>query len=175
MLIHTKNKKRREYLKKIYPNERFIIPKNPYEIEYRIENSNEQKIKNFDFFISHSSQDSEAVQELIEFENKNGKNIFCDWINDADYLKRNLVCEATLKVLEKRLEQSKALIFVDSINSRNSVWCTYELNYYLNFKRPMYIINIQSIKDKMFYIEKLRGDWYKNDKYTELALLKENN
>lgn len=33
-------------------------------------------------------------------ENKKGHNIFCDWINDVDYLKRHLICEATVKVIE---------------------------------------------------------------------------
>lgn len=41
------------------------------------------------------------MQELITFENKKGKDVFCDWINDVDYLKRHLVCEATLKVIER--------------------------------------------------------------------------
>lgn len=50
------------------------------------------------------------MQELILFENRKSKNVFCDWINDADYLKRKLVCKATLKVIETRLEQSDAII-----------------------------------------------------------------
>ena len=84
--------------------------------------------------------DSEVVQELIQFENKNGKNVFCDWINDVDYLKRHLVCEVTLKVIEKRMQQSKALIFVNSDNSKKSIWCIYELNYFSELEKPIYII-----------------------------------
>ena len=171
MQVHTKNKKRRKYLKTIYPNETYIIPKNPYELEYRIENANEQRIKEFDFFISHSSQDSSSVQKLIIFENARGKNVFCDWINDIDYLKRHLVCDATLKVLEKRLEQSKALIFVDSNNSRDSVWCKYELNYYLQFKRPIYVINKCDIENEAFEIKLLEDRWFVDPDYKKLALL----
>ena len=51
---------------------------------------------------------------LIIHLNSQGKNVYCDWISDSDYLKRNLVREATLKVIEKRLEQSKAILFVNS-------------------------------------------------------------
>lgn len=171
MQVHTKNKKRKKYLKKIYPYETYNIPKNPEELEYRIENTKEQKIKKFDFFISHSSKDSDAVQKLIVFENQQGKNIFCDWINDADYLKRHLICEATLKVLEKRLEQSKELIFVDSEKSRNSVWCKYELNYYLQFRRKMYVISKCDIDNEKFNIKLLEDRWFIDSDYKKLALL----
>lgn len=75
--------KRKEFLKEVYPFETYEIPQNPNELEYRIENSREQKIKEYDFFISHSSKDGTIVQKLIRAENQNGKNIFCDWINDV--------------------------------------------------------------------------------------------
>lgn len=175
MQVYTKNKKRKKYLKEIYPNEKYSIPKNPYELEYRIENSKEQKIKEFDFFISHSSKDGAAVQKLILFENKQGKNVFCDWINDADYLKRHLLCDATLKVLEKRLEQSKAVIFVDSDNSRNSVWCRYELNYFHEFGRPVYVIAEQDIQKDIFDIKLLEDSWFIDPNYKRMALLEGKN
>lgn len=171
MQIHTKNKKRKKYLKEIYPYEKYTIPKNPYELEYRIENAKEQKIKEFDFFISHSSKDSEAVQKLIVFENEQGNNVFCDWINDIDYLKRHLVCDATLKILEKRLEQSKALVFVASDNSMHSIWCKYELNYFLELGRPIYVINKQDIGKGIFDINILENRWFVDSNYKELALL----
>lgn len=171
MQVHTKNRKRKKYLKDIYPHESYNIPKNPYELEYRIENAKEQKIKEFDYFISHSSKDSAIVQELILFENKQGKNVFCDWINDADYLKRHLVCNATLKVLEKRLEQSKAVIFVASSNSLKSIWCKYELNYFSELGRKIYIINAQDIMSGNFEVKLLEDTWFIDSNYKELALL----
>ena len=171
MIIHTKNKKRRQYLKKVYPNETYIIPKTPNELEYRIENAKEQMIKEFDFFISHSSSDSDAVQRLIQYENRQGKNIFCDWINDGDYLKRHLVCEATLKVIEKRLEQSKGLIFVSSENSRNSIWCKYELNYFKELGRSIYVIDKDSIDNDNYDIKILKNEWFLDPEYKKLALL----
>lgn len=171
MVITTKNKKRRKYLKTVYPNETYNIPNNPEELEYRIENSKEQKIKEFDYFISHSSKDKDSVQKLITYENKHKKNIFCDWINDVDYLKRHLVCDATLKVIEKRLEQSKALIFVSSNNSLKSVWCKYELNYFLGLNRPIYIINKQDIDNDTFNIKEVKKYWFKDSNYKEIALI----
>lgn len=44
--IHTKNKSRKEYLRReVYPFEKYKLPKNPHELEYRIYNSREQTIK----------------------------------------------------------------------------------------------------------------------------------
>ena len=171
MQVHTKNKKRKEFLKEVYPFETYEIPQNPNELEYRIENSREQKIKEYDFFISHSSKDGTIVQKLIRAENQNGKNIFCDWINDVDYLKRHLLCEATLKVLEKRMEQSKAMIFVVSESSRNSVWCKYELNYFTELGKPIYCISKEAIDEKNFHLNKMSDTWFLDSDYKRLALI----
>lgn len=71
------------------------------------------KIKEYDFFISHSSKDSFSVQKLIVYENQQGNNVFCDWISDADYLKRNLMCDATLRVIEKDYFNQKHLFLLN--------------------------------------------------------------
>ena len=84
--------------------------------------------------------------------NKNNKNVFCDWINDSDYLKRHLLCDATLKVLEKRMEQSEYLLFVDSEYSRASIWCKYELNFFKDLEKPMYIISSENIEKGDFEV-----------------------
>ena len=112
------NKKRRQYLKEVYAFEKFNIDAIPQELEYRINNSKEQQLKEYDFFISHSSNDFEEVQNIIKFLNSNNKNVYCDWINDTDYLKRHLVGESTKKVIEKRLEQSKNIFSYRSVPLR---------------------------------------------------------
>lgn len=152
MQIHTKNKKRWEFLKKEYPFQTYSIPLDPDELEYRINNSAEQKVKSYDFFISHSSKDSKMVQRLILYLNSKGKNVYCDWISDSDYLKRNLVREATLKVIEKRLEQSDSVLFVSSPRSEDSIWCKYELNYFLSLNKPICQISISDIENEKFAI-----------------------
>ena len=168
MRTNTKNKKRKRFLKNVYSKERYDIPFNPDELEYRIENSLEQKLKSFDYFISHSSKDGKIVQDLIIAENQQGKNVFCDWINDVDYLKRHLICDATLKVIEYRLQQSNALIFVESENSINSIWCQYELNYFYELKRPIYLISKNSIKDKKYELKPIEDYWFLNSNYKKI-------
>lgn len=175
MQVHTKNKKRKKFLKEIYPFETYKIPQNPNELEYRIENSKEQKIKEYDYFISHSSIDSYCVQKLIEAENQRGNNVFCDWINDVDYLKRHLICEATLKVIEKRMEQSNAMIFVVSNNSINSIWCRYELNYFTELVKPIYYIAKESIDKQEFLLNVMNDKWFLDSDYKKLALIEGGN
>ena len=93
-------------------------------------------------------------------------------INDVDYLKRHLVCEATLKVIERRLEQSKAIIFVESENSLNSIWCKYELNYFSELKRPIYVIKKSDIDNKTFELVHMKEKWFTDSNYKKLALIK---
>ena len=162
MQVHTKNKKRKEYLEKVYPKEIYQIPHNPDELEYRIQNGKEQQIKTHDYFISHSSRDSKLVQSIINYENSIGKNVFCDWINESDYLKRNLVCESTLKVIEWRLQQSDAVIFVRTENSLESVWCKYELNYFMELNKPIYYLDKDSAENGDFTLYK-----YDNEKFID--------
>ena len=171
MPVHTKNDKQKKYLRDVYPNQTFSIPQTPQELEYRIENSKEQSLKRYDYFISHSSKDHVLVQKLIQFENKRGNDVFCDWINDADYLKRHLLCDATLRVIEKRLEQSDALIFVKSDYSVASVWCKYELNFYFELRRPIYTIEAQDLDNGVFSIALEKGGWFRDPKYREYVLL----
>lgn len=171
MQIHAKNEKRKHYLKEVYPDERYEIPQNPDELEYRIENSKEQKLKSYDYFISHSSKDSKEVQKLIYVENQQGKNVFCDWINDIDYLKRHLLCAATLKVIEERMKQSKALIFVQSENSLKSIWCKYELNYFHSLNRPIYVVGKESIINNLFSLSQLDDNWFLDANYKKIALI----
>lgn len=171
MQVHTKSKKRKEYLKKVYPYEKYSITYNPDELEYRIENGKEQKIKSYDYFISHSSKDSKLVQNIITYENSIGKNIFCDWINDSDYLKRNLLCEATLKVIEWRLQQSQAVIFFKTHNSVDSVWCKYELNYFAELNKPIYFLDENKVRNGDFTLLEYDIEEFIDPNYKTLTLM----
>lgn len=173
MIIPSKNKKRREFLKNIYAKERYNVNEIPEELEYRIQNSKEQKIKTYDFFISHSSMDYNEVQFLISHLNQNRKNIYCDWINDNDYLKRNLVGNSTLNVLIKRLQQSKEMIFVISENSMKSNWCKYELNDFYLQKKCMYFVKKEDLKKGIVKLEKYDDKWYFDPLYKQMDLFGE--
>lgn len=145
MQVHTSNKKRKAFLKEEYPNQTYTVPQTPDELESRIGIGKEQSLKRYDMFVSHSSMDSEIIRKLISYENDQGIFAFCDWMNDSDYLKRTLLCEATLRVLEYRLDKSDTLIFVRTPSSIQSVWCKYEINYFHMLGKPMYVIDGDAI------------------------------
>ena len=172
MSVHIKNRDRRRQLLREYAKERFSIDAIPEELEYRISNSKEQGIKTYDYFISHSSEDHDDVQRIIYFLNKNGINVYCDWISDSDYLKRHLVCNATLKVIEKRLQQSKAVLFIASRNSYGSQWVKYELNYFHNLGRKIYCIELLDIHKEGLSLEfqELKDMWYVDSEYQKNVL-----
>lgn len=169
MQMHTKNKKNREK-QKIYAFEEFNIKNIPEELEYRISNSKEQKIKGFDYFISHSSQDYDKIQKLIQKLNKQKRNVYCDWINDTDYLKRKLVGTSTLEEIKKRIQQSTALIWVRSDASLRSNWVKYELNYAQRLGKEIYYIDANEIDNEMLKYFKLDEFWFEDEDFENIEL-----
>ncbi|QNM15798.1 toll/interleukin-1 receptor domain-containing protein [Fusobacterium hominis] len=165
IVVKTKNKKRKKFIKEIYKFQISNIEKTPFELEKRIEESLDQKLKIYDYFISHSSKNFLFVQKLKDKLNSKGKSIYCDWISDNHYLKRTLVGEATKLVINKRLEQSKYLILIDTKEARNSIWVKYELNYFYNLKKKIYVWNISSKE-----IEELTELWFIDEHYLNLKL-----
>ena len=170
MQIHTKNKKRKQRIKET-AYEVYNIKAIPQELEYRIENSKEQKIKNYDYFISHSSVDYESVQRLITLLNKDNKNVYCDWKADNNYLKRRLVCKATQNVINKRIEQSKKILFVDSDTSRNSCWVKYELNYADQCGKEILVLRKDSIDNSNICLMALNDKWFIDSNYENILQL----
>lgn len=164
MQIHTKNKKRKQHIKDT-AYQTYNIKAIPQELEYRIENSKEQKIKSYDYFISHSSVDHESVQRLIKLLNKKNKNVYCDWKADDNYLKRALVCEATKKVINKRIEQSKMIIFVESEYSKKSCWVKYELNYAIQHEKKIFVLSKTSIDEENIKLRELYDNWFIDDNF----------
>lgn len=165
IVIKTTNKKRKKFIKQVYKKQKTKIELTPKELESKIEESLFQKIKTYDYFISHSSKDFDLVQNLKDHLNSFKKHIYCDWISDDHYLKRTLISEATKMVIEKRLEQSSELIFLDTNNSRNSNWVKYELNYFENLKKPIYIWNNE--KNQKFLMQ---DKWFLDKNFKSIKL-----
>ena len=109
--------------------------------------------------------------QWIDALNGSGENVYCDWISDSDYLKRNLVCDATLEIIEKRITQSKAVLFLASKSSYNSVWVKYELNYADEIGKEIYYVDAQSIDNDEYKIEPLTEKWYLVDDYKNIRLI----
>lgn len=67
---------------------------------------------------------------MVRKANKHSLNCYVDWTADNDFLKRSLVSDYTKEVLKARMKQSKKLLFLSSVNSRESEWVAFELQYY---------------------------------------------
>lgn len=99
--------------------------------------------KNFDYFISHKVEDKEYVFKLKAAIEKYGKPIYCDWIEDSDFLKRNYISDYTKEVLRIRLQQSKNFIYLSSKNAKASEWVKFERELYQTIKPSnMFVIYI---------------------------------
>lgn len=169
IIIHTRNKKRKQRIKKEYIGAEHYINETPKELVYQLEFASFQKCKSYDYFISHSFKDADYVQKLISYLNTNNKYVYCDWINDSDYLKRKLLCKDTLNVIKHQLEKSNSLIFVNSENSKNSDWCKFELQYFYKLKKPIYYVDINDLN---FSIFKEESTWFLNENIDEEKLFK---
>lgn len=170
MQIHTKSKKRKQQIQD-NAYEVYNVQSVPKELEYRIENSKDQKIKTYDYFISHSSKDHVIVQKLINLLNEKNKNVYCDWKADSDYLKRALVCDATKNVIKKRIEQSKQVIFVDSEDARKSCWVKYELNYAICCNKKIDFLDKNSIISGDITLTELKDNWFVDEQYEQILQL----
>lgn len=128
---YVKLRKRFKGKKKQYMTERSAFQGTPEGLAIRLRDSHSvQNIKSFDLFISHSYKDKEIVSDVVRKANKHGLNCYVDWTADNDFLKRSLVSDYTKEVLKARMKQSKKLLFLSSVNSRESEWVAFELQYY---------------------------------------------
>lgn len=59
---------------------------------------------------------------------------------------------------------------MESENSKNSVWCKYELNYFLQLNRPMFVIDKRCIKTGEIIVEPLKTDWFVDFDYKNISL-----
>ena len=117
--------------KKSYMLDKTTFEVTPQDLFDRLEDKYEvQEKKQYDFFISHSYKDIDEVVKVKDILNKRGYLIYCDWMSDQEFLKRELASEFTWYVLQKRMEQSEKVIFVLTQNSLNkSDWIQKELDF----------------------------------------------
>ena len=88
-----------------------------------------EKIKEFDVFISHNSQDEDKIVEFYKKLNQNGYVAYIDWVNDKFDLKRQWCNASTAQVIKERIKQSKVFILFLSKSTLKSQWCPWELGY----------------------------------------------
>lgn len=114
--------------------------------------------KNFDIFLSHSYKDKEIIPALKYQLEEMGYTVYVDWITDK-LLSRENVNKKTAEVLQKRMQQSKCLVYATSENSQDSRWMPWELGYFDGIKTKM--IGILPIrKEKNDFTDDFKGEEY---------------
>ncbi len=117
---------------------------------------------NFDIFLSHSYQDKEIIPALkIELENM-GYSVYVDWISDGCISRNKMIDKETASMLQKRMKQSKCLLYATSSNSKNSRWMPWELGYFDGIKNKKVAILPISKNDNNF------DDNFKGEEYLGL-------
>ncbi|MDR6781353.1 MULTISPECIES: toll/interleukin-1 receptor domain-containing protein [Paenibacillus] len=147
---YVKLRKHYKGKKKEYMTERSQFYMTPLDLLNRIESNNVQNKKVYDVFISHSYKDSAIIKEIMKAFNKHSLNVYCDWTSDNDFLKRELVSDYTTVVLQKRLDQSRNLVFVKTKNSIESDWVKFELDYFSSLGKSIFCINLSGEEDMLF-------------------------
>ncbi|MBK7129068.1 MAG: toll/interleukin-1 receptor domain-containing protein [Crocinitomicaceae bacterium] len=95
---------------------------------------NEQRLfskvpKQYDIFLSHSSEDEVLVEGLrLEIQDM-GYSVYVDWIEDPELDRSNVTIE-TAQLLKDRMQNCKSLIYAISENSYESIWIPWELGYF---------------------------------------------
>jgi hypothetical protein len=107
---------------------------------------------------------------MIKVLNSDNKNVYCDWISDTDYLKRNLVGNATKAVIEKRLQQSKNVLLINSANAIKSNWVKYELNFFNNLRKDIYVIDKDDIVNGITEYNLISDLWFLEADYKDIKL-----
>lgn len=136
---------------RLYENHLFKTANSIYVSEY----------DSYDIFLSHSYNDRAIIPALKAELEKLGYKVYVDWIDDK-LLSRNNVSKDTAKVLQKRMKQSKCLIYATSENSSSSRWMPWELGYFDGIKDKM--VGILPIKK---YGNNFRDD-FKGEEYLGL-------
>ena len=125
----------------------------PDDLYKRIKNDSIQNKKVYDYFISHSLVDNEIVLKILRCLNSLDYSVYCDWLSDNDFLKREYISEYTILILKKRIEQSRNILFIqtsnttDENNNLRSPWIQMELDYAKELRKNIVCIDLLQ-KDK---------------------------
>lgn len=126
------------------------IKDSPKDLLNRISNNIVEANKTFDVFISHSYKNTSEIKELFKALNSMNYHIYVDWVNDRTSLERELTDENTARVILKRLNNSKILIYAHSEESITSQWTPWEIGYFHGLGKKIFIYNPDNIEVPVF-------------------------
>lgn len=132
----VRKRKGRKRLSEIKPID---MRKNPTELFQFICKYQDDIYQEYDVFLSHSSLDKKELLEIKMKLNRQGKSVYIDWVNDYIMLDRRAQNEDTWNVLEKRMIQSKQMIYVLTENSVKSAYAEQEVKFFKMHGKPVFV------------------------------------
>lgn len=127
--------------------------KSPKELLQAVYDADFEKFKEYDVFISHSSQNRDLIHSIVKALNVYGFNCYVDWIVDREQLNRQLTCKETAEVIVNRINQSRVFIYVLTKECIASKWSPWELGYAYAVKKPIGVLQLDSIDNKPEYLD----------------------
>lgn len=116
------------------------------------ESRNEQRLfstKQYDIFLSHSSDDARLVAGLkLELEDL-GYSVYVDWIEDPE-LNRSNVTKENAETLRLRMKQCSTMLYAFSKNASQSTWMPWELGYFDGIKGKVAVVPITKTVSSTF-------------------------
>lgn len=124
-VLRRKKKGKKTYI----DNEKVKNNSSPEILMQRLYVDELEKLKEYDLFLSHNSQDEGRIVEIYKELNAIGLVAYIDWVNDKYDLKRQWCNASTAQVIKERIRQSKVFVIYLSEKTLSSQWCPWELGY----------------------------------------------
>lgn len=124
-VLRRKKKGKKTYI----DNEKVKNNSSPEILMQRLYVDELEKLKEYDLFLSHNSQDEGRIVEIYKALNAIGLVAYIDWVNDKYDLKRQWCNASTAQVIKERIRQSKVFVIYLSEKTLSSQWCPWELGY----------------------------------------------
>lgn len=144
---------------KIEPNKM----ETPEELLSAIYNSQLERYKTFDLFLSHSSRDIETLLRIKTMLNSQGVNVYIDWVNDRDQLRRELTNKDTAKVIIERIKASNAMMYINTEAGASSQWTPWELGYADAIGKKICVLQIEEVDASPAYLDIYDNAYIKDD------------
>ena len=115
---------------------------NPDDLNRIIENDIVESMKRYNIFISHSTKDRSFLIELVHNINKQGKNVYVDWMEDIEALQRSKSNAQTAAVIKHRIDSSDVVLCIKTKGALSSEWVPWELGYADGIGKSIFVMDI---------------------------------
>ena len=125
----------------------------PEDLLNAIYNSQLEQHKTFDLFLSHSSRDVETLLRIKTMLNSQGVNVYIDWVNDREQLRRELTSMDTAKVIIERIKASNAMMYINTEAGASSQWTPWELGYADATGKKICVLQMGEVEARTAYLD----------------------